>query len=295
VFESTRAAVDVTRDFDAIDPEEFVELDATSADLERLRQMGMIRKALPGLPKPDKIKVTKAEYVSSAKSIHQCPPPRYVEFAVIGRSNVGKSSLINALTGTKNLASVSKQPGKTRDINHYLVDNNWYMVDLPGYGYAKVRKTERFGWHKATQQFFLERKTLALVMLLVDSSIPPQQIDIDCAYWLGESKIPFMIVFTKKDKTKKGMPKPDQNIKTFLRTLAKDWENEPAHVATSSQTQAGLQELLTYISQIRKVFSMEVKQGFWTQAREKQKKDDGTGPKGKGKKNKQRRQKRPRR
>eukprot|EP00466_Bigelowiella_natans_P017492 jgi/Bigna1/39559/e_gw1.33.58.1 len=211
----------------------------------------MIRKALPGLPKPRKIRISSSKYVGSSKSIHFCPPPRFIEFAVIGRSNVGKSSLINALTGNLKLASVSKQPGKTKSINHYLIDDKWYLVDLPGYGYAKVKKTERFGWHKATKQFFMERNTLALVMLLVDSSITPQQIDLDCAYWLGEAQIPFILVFTKTDKkAKKGAPKPAENIKAFTRIMSRDWENVPAYVATSSAKGEGLPELLTYLAQV---------------------------------------------
>ncbi|GAB5363316.1 hypothetical protein AAMO2058_000872600 [Amorphochlora amoebiformis] len=199
---ATGASQYVDPTYEEIDPQDIDEFG--SEMMEELRSMGVVRKALPGLPKPGKIRISQSTFAGTSKSIHYCPPPRYVEFAVIGRSNVGKSSLINALTGNKKLAEVSKQPGKTRSINHYLIDDSWYLVDLPGYGYAKVAMTERFGWHKATQQYFTKRPTLALVMLLIDSSIPPQKIDLECANWLGEAQVPFMLVFTKVDKSKKG-------------------------------------------------------------------------------------------
>lgn len=150
-------------------------------------------------------KIRTAKYVSSAVDLASCPParPDMPEFAVIGRSNVGKSSLINFLTGVNDLAKVSKTPGKTRTINHFVINDDWYLVDLPGYGYAKMSSEKVLEWNRFTSTFFKERPTLANVFLLVDSSIPPQQLDLDVANWFGESQIPFSIVFTKMDKKKK--------------------------------------------------------------------------------------------
>eukprot|EP00958_Prasinococcus_capsulatus_P004440 scaffold412_cov388-Prasinococcus_capsulatus_cf.AAC.14 len=151
------------------------------------------------------VTVKSVEYIISSVNVEGCPPAEEdrAEFALVGRSNVGKSSLINMLTNRRDLAHTSKTPGKTRTINHFLVNKSWYLVDLPGYGYAKVSKSDRETFLSFVKEYFLKRETLANVFVLVDSSIEPQTIDLDCIDWLGEHQIPFTIVFTKADKRKK--------------------------------------------------------------------------------------------
>lgn len=207
------------------------------------------------LPPPTHVKIVEAEYVKSSSSVKQCPQEKGAEFAVVGRSNVGKSSLINMLTGRRSLALVSKTPGKTRLINHFLINKTWYLVDLPGYGYARTSKEKRVEWNKFTKAYFLRRGTLANVLLLIDASVPPQQVDIDCANWLGEAEIPFSIVFTKTDKKKKKCPPVAQNIEVFKEKLLEEWEYLPATFATSSRTGAGKLELLQYIARLRNFFT----------------------------------------
>jgi len=214
------------------------------------------------LPPATFTKVKAAEFVKSSVQLAQCPKEdmNTPEFAVIGRSNVGKSSLINSLTGVKNLAMISKTPGKTTCINHFHVNKDlgkrgaWYLVDLPGYGYAKRAKTNRLEWNSFTRDYFLQRKSLANVLLLVDASIPPQPIDLDCADWLANSEIPFAIVFTKIDKRKKKSPSPAANMEKFQQELLTEWEHLPPVLTTSSVTGAGRLELLNYIAQLREFF-----------------------------------------
>lgn len=211
--------------------------------------------AVVALPPPTNVKVKSAEFVKSSVTLEQCPKPSYPEFAVIGRSNVGKSSLINMLTGRKSLAMVSKTPGKTVCINHFLINRSWYLVDLPGYGYAKRSKEKIMEWNKFTRQYFTERETLANVMLLVDASVPPQDVDLQSAAWLGDSEVPFTLVFTKVDKRKKRAPPPSENIKEFQRLLLADWDGLPPVLVTSSATGYGKPELLQHISQMRQFFN----------------------------------------
>eukprot|EP00803_Ostreobium_quekettii_P002398 evm.model.scf_415.5 EVM.evm.TU.scf_415.5 scf_415:37321-39182(-) len=207
------------------------------------------------LPAPTHIKIVQAEFVKSSSSVQECPPEQGPEFALVGRSNVGKSSLINALTGRRALAKVSKTPGKTKLINHFLINESWYLVDLPGYGYAKESKKKRIEWNKFTREYFSQRGTLANVLLLVDASVPVQQIDVDCSNWLGDSQVPFSIVFTKMDKRKKKCPPVAENIKNFKTALLDEWEYLPQCIETSGKTLAGKDELLRYLAQLRVLFS----------------------------------------
>ncbi|HEX8546329.1 MAG TPA: ribosome biogenesis GTP-binding protein YihA/YsxC, partial [Cytophagaceae bacterium] len=146
------------------------------------------------------MQVTQATFIASNTEYTKCPVPDKPEYAFIGRSNVGKSSLINSITGYGKLAKVSAKPGKTRLLNHFLINNQWYLVDLPGYGWAKASKTEKDKWNKMIRDYFNHRENLQCVFVLVDSRIEPQQIDLDFMKWLGENQIPFCIVFTKCDK-----------------------------------------------------------------------------------------------
>ncbi|HEY4785709.1 MAG TPA: ribosome biogenesis GTP-binding protein YihA/YsxC, partial [Bacteroidales bacterium] len=146
------------------------------------------------------LEIKEAKFISSSPDLKGCPAPKLPEFAFIGRSNVGKSSLINMVTGKKNLAKTSSTPGKTRLINHFLVNESWYIVDLPGYGYAKVSKDKRSEFRQSILEYIGKRKTLFCLYLLVDSRIPPQPIDLRFINWLGSNEVPFVIVFTKIDK-----------------------------------------------------------------------------------------------
>jgi len=202
------------------------------------------------LPPPANVKVKTAEYVSSAVDLKSCPKPVFPEFAVIGRSNVGKSSLINMLTGKRKLALVSKQPGKTRCINHFIINGSWYLVDLPGYGYAKVAKEQRLKWNDFTKDYFLNRDTLVTVLLLVDASIPPTKIDMECLTWMAEAQVPFILVFTKCDKKKKGLDFR-ANVDAFKKEMLKEWEYLPPCILTSAEQGLGKQQLLSLLAQLR--------------------------------------------
>lgn len=198
--------------------------------------------------------VKSADFIKSSSKESECPGEGYPEIALVGRSNVGKSSLINSLVRRKELAQTSKKPGKTQLINHYLINKKWYLVDLPGYGFAKAPTAIRTDWNEFTKDYFLKRETLVCVLLLVDSSIDPQQIDIDCIDWLGRNKVPLTIVFTKCDRKKKkknGGRKPEENIKDFLERLKPLFAETPPWVMTSSETNQGREELLRHIAQLR--------------------------------------------
>ncbi|XP_024393459.1 GTP-binding protein At2g22870 [Physcomitrium patens] len=198
--------------------------------------------------------IKSADFIKSSSKESECPHEGHPEFALVGRSNVGKSSLINALVHRKELAQTSKKPGKTQLINHYLINKTWYLVDLPGYGYAKAPTAIRTDWNEFTKGYFLKRQTLVSVLLLVDSSIEPQQIDLDCVGWLGRNKIPVTIVFTKCDRKKKkknGGRKPEENIKDFLDRIKPLYAETPPWIMTSSETNQGKEELLRHIAQLR--------------------------------------------
>lgn len=199
-------------------------------------------------------RVKQAEFVKDSTNVADCPKDGLPEFALVGRSNVGKSSLVNTLVQRKELAKTSKKPGKTQVIGHYLINKSWYLVDLPGYGYAKVPIEVRSGWNNFTKGFFLRSKSLVCVMVLVDASIPPQQIDLEFADWLCCNKIPVTIIFTKCDRKKKrknGGRKPEENLRDFLILLKKSYGKMPPWIMTSCVTNQGKDELLMHIAQMR--------------------------------------------
>ena len=184
----------------------------------------------------------------SNSEVAKCPKDRLPEYAFIGRSNVGKSSLINMLMQRKNLAKTSGRPGKTQLINHFIVNKNWYLVDLPGYGYARVSKKAKKTFQKFITNYFEKRKQLVLAFVLVDCRHEPQPIDLEFMQYLGESQIPFSIVFTKADKLK---PKAlERNIIAYEQRLLEDWEAMPHYFVTSSSNSAGREDLLDYIDRI---------------------------------------------
>ena len=192
--------------------------------------------------------IKSAEYVISSARVDQCPQGELPEFAFIGRSNVGKSSLINMLTGRAGLAKTSATPGKTILINHFLINKEWYLVDLPGYGYAKRGPQQRDELQRMITGYILRRAQMMNLFLLIDARHEPQRIDMEFIEWLGENGIPFSIVFTKADKLSKG--KLAANIKHYLSELSKQWEELPPHFITSSETKQGKEEVLSYIEAI---------------------------------------------
>lgn len=192
--------------------------------------------------------ITSAEFVVSNSRADMCPDTNLPEYAFIGRSNVGKSSLINMLTGRKSLAMTSATPGKTMLINHFLINKEWHLVDLPGYGYAKRGKKAMQQLQNIIEYYILERKQLTCLFVLIDSRLTPQKIDLEFIEWLGEHGIPFGIIFTKADKNKAGELK--KNVSTFLAKLAEQWEELPPHFITSSEKRIGRAEFLDYIESI---------------------------------------------
>lgn len=188
------------------------------------------------------------EFIGSYPNEQTCPKTGKPEFAFIGRSNVGKSSLINMLTNRKNLARVSNTPGKTQLINFYLVNDNWYLVDLPGYGYAKISKKKRQEWEKMISNYLQRRDSLQCAFVLVDANIPPQKIDIEFINWLGEIQIPFVIIYTKADRLRKADVEP--NIKAIQTELLKYWNELPQQFVTSSSKTIGREDVLDFIEQI---------------------------------------------
>jgi GTP-binding protein len=185
------------------------------------------------------------KFVKSSPNQKACPESDLPEYAFVGRSNVGKSSLINLLTSRRKLAKTSGQPGKTRLINHFLIDNAWYLVDLPGYGYARVTKTERDKFLNIIQQYLLYRKNLTCLFLLIDSRLEPQQNDLNFIRWLGENHIPFAFCFTKTDKLSSNQLK--SAFKKYEKTLLEEWDLLPHVFFTSTTTKDGRDEILSYI------------------------------------------------
>ena len=186
-----------------------------------------------------------AEFVKSSPSLKECPKPDLPEYAFIGRSNVGKSSLINMLCAYKGLAKTSATPGKTRLINHYRINDRWYLVDLPGYGYAKVSKNLRKDFDKTLFNYIGKRENLYCVFVLIDSRIPPQANDMEFLNRLGGMQIPLAIVFTKTDKTTQ--KQLNNNIKAFKNEMLKTWEELPPYFYTSSSTKMGREVMLEFI------------------------------------------------
>jgi GTP-binding protein len=198
------------------------------------------------------MKINIAEFVISSVTVNKCPKPDRPEYAFIGRSNVGKSSLINMLTGRKKLAKISGSPGKTITINHFNINNEWYLVDLPGYGYAKRSKTERKKWNVMIQQYILTRPNLLSLFVLIDLRLEPQKIDLEFIEWLALSKIPFVLTFTKADKL--SAVKADSMLAAYKKKLSESWEELPPIIVTSSQTGKGKDEVLDYIEKVNKEF-----------------------------------------
>lgn len=188
------------------------------------------------------------QFITSSAMLSQCPNDIRPEFAFIGRSNVGKSSLINMLANQKGLAKTSATPGKTLLINHFLVDEKYYIVDLPGYGFAKRSKSVQQDIENIISSYILNREQLTNVFLLIDIRHDPQKVDMEFINWLGENQIPFSIVFTKADKV--GPVKARQNVEKYLQSLLETWEELPPHFITSSEKKQGREELLGYINQI---------------------------------------------
>ncbi|WVZ20212.1 hypothetical protein V8G54_007534, partial [Vigna mungo] len=198
--------------------------------------------------------ISQAEFVKSSVKTEDCPSDGLPEFALVGRSNVGKSSLLNSLVRRKKLALTSKKPGKTQCINHFRINDSWYLVDLPGYGYASAPHELRMDWAKFTKDYFLNRSTLVSVFLLIDASIPAKQIDLDYASWLGQNQIPMTIIFTKCDKRKKkknGGKRPEENVDDFQDLIRGFFQSVPPWIMTSSVTHQGRDEILLHMAQLR--------------------------------------------
>ena len=196
--------------------------------------------------------IRKATFLVSNSDLTKCPKPDRAEIAFIGRSNVGKSSLINMLTGVKELAKTSQKPGKTQLINHFTIDDRWFLVDLPGYGFAKVSKDKKVKWEKMISEYLTTRSNLCGVFVLIDSRHEPQQIDLDFVNALGGWQIPFVLVFTKADKDKPGATLRHRD--EFLQALMETWEEAPPHVITSAVDRRGRPELLKHIAQLNQEY-----------------------------------------
>lgn len=196
--------------------------------------------------------VKSAEFICSNTQISKLPPPVKPEYAFIGRSNVGKSSLINMLTGKKGLAKTSQTPGKTQLINHFLINDNWYIVDLPGYGYARISKSKKEDWNKFIRTYLDKRESLQCVMALIDSRLEPQKIDLEFCNWLGEKGLSFALVFTKADK--QSSIKTDQNIAKFKKALLATFDEVPPYFVTSAELHTGRDEVLGFIAEINQNF-----------------------------------------
>lgn len=194
--------------------------------------------------------IKSAEFVISNTDVKKCPASTLPEYAFIGRSNVGKSSLINMLTQRKGLAMTSQKPGKTQLINHFLINNEWHLVDLPGYGFARVGQSNRERLKSIIEDYILEREQLTNLFILLDCRHEPQKIDLEFIEWAGENGVPFALVFTKADKLSKG--KLASNIEAYKQTLLESWEELPPIFITSSEDKEGRDELLNYIEDINK-------------------------------------------
>ncbi len=209
------------------------------------------------------MEIIKASYLISSPSVDKCPAPDKAEFAFIGRSNVGKSSLINMLCNNQGLAKTSATPGKTQLINHFEITSkikgesnaNWYLVDLPGYGYAKVSQSSRRRWEQMIENYLRKRKNLVNVFVLIDGRHPPQKIDLEFIEQLSKWEIPFAIAFTKTDKEKPGVVK--RNVEAFAEKLRESWQFLPAFFITSSTKKEGKAELLNFIEQCQKASNNE--------------------------------------
>ena len=191
-------------------------------------------------------------FTGSFPKVSSCPKDDMPEYAFIGRSNVGKSSLINMLCRRKDIARVSHTPGKTQHLNYYLIDEKWYIVDLPGYGYARISKTMRRKWKQMMKDYFLKRSNLLCAFVLIDANIAPQKIDMEFMDWLGESRIPFVIVYTKIDRLKK--KELEANIEKIREEILKRWDAVPQEFMTSGKKHRGRNEILDLIENVNEAF-----------------------------------------
>ena len=199
--------------------------------------------------------IKKASFVISNTNYKHCPIEDKAEYAFIGRSNVGKSSLINMLMQKKSLAKTSGRPGKTQLINHFLINKNWFLVDLPGYGYARVSKSSKRIFQKFITQYFSKRQQLALAFVLIDCRHKPQKVDLEFMQWMGENQVPFSIIFTKQDKMKPNAL--TKNIEDYKLKMLESWEEMPKYFITSSSNGTGRNEVLNYISEINLLMSKQ--------------------------------------
>ena len=193
--------------------------------------------------------LTEAKFIGSYTTEVSCPQDGKPEYAFIGRSNVGKSSLINMLTNRRKLAKVSNTPGKTQTINYFMIDESWYLVDLPGYGYARISQTQRDAWQMMISDYFQSRPTLQCAFVLIDVRHDLQQIDLEFINWLGENKVPFAMVFTKADKLKKAS-KIQKHVDAINKSLLQYWHSLPQQFISSSETKMGKEEILSFIQEI---------------------------------------------
>lgn len=201
------------------------------------------------------MEIRSAKYLISSPKVEGCPKPDKPEYAFIGRSNVGKSSLINMLTKHARLAKTSSTPGKTQLINHFLINNEWYIVDLPGYGYAKVSQSQRAQWQKMISNYLRTRENLVTIFVLIDSRHNPQQLDLDFMAQLGEWGIPFSIVFTKADKSTQR--EVARNVKIFIEKMKEEWQFIPRSFVTSAEKFLGRKEMLAYIEELNNEWGKE--------------------------------------
>ena len=200
--------------------------------------------------------IKSATFICSNEKVSALPTANMPEYAFIGRSNVGKSSLINMLVNQHGLAKTSQRPGKTQLINHFLINEKWYIVDLPGYGYAKVSKNSREKWEKFIRNYITKRESLQCVFVLIDSRLEPQKIDLEFCCWMGEIQIPFVLAFTKADK--QSSAKTSQNVAAFKKALGGWFEEIPPSFITSAEKAAGRDEILEFITQVNLDFAMPV-------------------------------------
>lgn len=191
------------------------------------------------------MEIRQAEFFVSNSDYSKCPKPVLPEYAFIGRSNVGKSSLINMLTGKKHLAKISGTPGKTQLINHFIINNSWYLVDLPGYGFARISKTIKEKWEKMISDYLQKRTNLVATFILVDSRLEPQQSDLDFITWFGEKELNFVLLFTKSDKISRNQL--TSNLEKYKKVLMQYWDEPPVSIVTSSKTSAGKSQVLQMI------------------------------------------------
>jgi len=203
------------------------------------------------------MEIKDASYLVSSANYAQCPSPDRPEYAFIGRSNVGKSSLINMLTNKKSLAKTSATPGKTQLINHFQIVSDdkkkWYIVDLPGYGYAKVSQSSRRRWEEMIQHYLRKRENLQCIFVLIDSRHTPQKIDLEFINQLGKWEVPFSVIFTKADKNKPGATR--RNVEAFIQELLKDWEEAPPFFVTSAETREGRELVLNYLDELNSAYT----------------------------------------